>query len=705
MSLKKFLILPLIISIAAFLYFSDEVVSSFRIVTDTITITPSLIAVLIAATVLQMIGHVIRAYKMRFLLLPVKPSTTRFQFRALTIGYLINTLLPFRIGELIRTQVIASAERISFGLALVLIIIERSLDAAILAFIGLILLWLGLVSSTALVYVALLFIVSMTVLLVALIIASEKSQLLFWWHKFTQFFSPGITLQLRFKAWSIIYGLQRIFTRKRAVHYLGFTVASWIFYILSIGIVAQYFIGDLPLGERVATSLSPYYGISLPTGPASLGTFSDAANALSNRVQLDSNTRLTFNLISWGLLVGPVALLGIAFLFIKTKETLWRRLPKGASHEAMAEKLSRTEDFSYELTHFLDNYFSGNSLSQIVHRLELRHDFRLLRYFKGGSDAITILALQGKQVVVKKIIPADLTDRLQAQYKWLRRRAKNRGIVRALREHEQLDYYAIDLEYDEHNEMFFDFMHSNSAEDSQQVMRTVWGYLSSSIYATTEIVTDKESVEQYIQTHIFGCLDKSVAVNEELMLATQPKKIKINGNNYHNLHQVMSKIVSNKRIMLELATYARSEEVHGDVAVDNILVSSKTGKPLLIDPAPDGNIINGPVFDFGKNMQSLYCGYEFLFRGNEAVSLGEDGSIRYRDNKSVQYMQLCDYVRKELAPQYLSEGEQRSILFHAGALHIRRLKHQVYQNPANVLAIYAVGVKTLNDFLAQYEKP
>lgn len=101
-------------------------------------------------------------------------------------------------------------------------------------------------------------------------------------------------------------------------------------------------------------------------------------------------------------------------------------------------------------------------------------------------------------------------------------------------------------------------------------------------------------------------------------------------------------------------------------------------------------------------MQSLYCGYEFLFRGDEPALLGVDGSIVYRDQKSLRYTQLCDYVRSELAPKYLTQAEQRAMLFHAGVLLIRRLKHQVYQDPQLTLSMYASGVKTLNDFYDQY---
>jgi hypothetical protein len=43
------------------------------------------------------------------------------------------------------------------------------------------------------------------------------------------------------------------------------------------------------------------------------------------------------------------------------------------------------------------------------------------------------------------------------------------------------------------------------------------------------------------------------------------------------------------------------------------------------------------------------------------------------------------------------------MIFHAGALHIRRLKHQVYQAPGLTLAIYAAGLRALNDFYHLYD--
>lgn len=655
------------------------------------------------AIILQLAGHVVRAYKMSFLLRPVKSSTPRFQFRALSLGYLFNTLLPFRLGELVRAQVIAGAEKVSFGFALTLIIIERAIDALMLATIGLTLYVAFHVSATFLAYVATFVFVGGLLIIGITIIGRESRWVLSMTRVASGLFNADIKLAIQFKVWTIIYGIQRIVTRERLVQYLGLTIVSWAFYIFSMLAITQCLFSGYPIGDKITLAMSPYYGISVPAGPASLGSFTRVTNTVSSTVSMDSTDRTMFNLLCWGILLGPIALLGAVFLLTKTKEKLWRRLPVSSSAAAMNEKLLRTEDVSKELTAFLENYFSNNSLSQIVHRLELRKNFRLLKYFKGGSDAITILASQDGRVLVKKIIAPEFANRLKAQYDWLYRRRNQHSIVQVLAEHQEKNFYAIDLAYDAENELFSNYMHNHSIADSKRIMQTIWAQLHKTIYARTTTTHDPVALNAYIEKHVIGCLEQAVAVQDDLKLATLPKKIRINGVRYDNLLSVLDKIQMNPQAMQDLATFKQSKEVHGDVAVDNILVSRKTGDALLIDPAPDGNIINGPVFDFGKNMQSLYCGYEFMLWGKEVVSLEDDGSIFYRDQRSTQYMELCEYIRNDLAPKYLSVGEQRAMLFHAAALLIRRLKHQVYQNPAVTLALYAAGVKTFNEFLDQYK--
>jgi len=252
--------------------------------------------------------------------------------------------------------------------------------------------------------------------------------------------------------------------------------------------------------------------------------------------------------------------------------------------------------------------------------------------------------------------------------------------------------------------MFYEYIHKHSLAASKRIMDEVWKSLFANVYGKAgKLEYHPAKRKEYIDKHIFGCLEKAAAVNAELIRAAMPEKLIVNGVEYDNLYQIMDRIRRHKQAWRDIATYRQTATVHGDVIVDNLLVSKKTDELLIIDPAPDGNIIEGPVFDFGKNLQSLYCGYETLLRDEDAVYLENGNVINYRDQKSDKYTQLSEYVLTELAPRHLGESEQRAMLFHAAALYVRRLKHQVYYTPANTLKFYAVGVKTLNDFLKQYE--
>lgn len=703
MTLRKLLLIPVSVSMLFFVFFSKEISKSMDLLREGITLDSRFFSFVTVAIILQAIGHVIRAYKSRYLFSPIKSGTLRFQFRALSIGYLCNFLLPFRLGELVRAKIIASGEKISFGLALILIIFERLLDVLVLVAAGLMLWIFGNLTSAASAYIWLLIFGASVFGAILYVVGFQRKIVISFVYRVTSLFRKYIQNSLRFKVWSVMYGMQRVFSWRRLSAYAGLTLFSWAFYMASVFLIVSLVIPNSSFEQKMIRTVAPYFGIAMPAGPASLGAYSKVTNTISETVRLGDNDAVVANLTSWSILVIPISLIGLLLLIWKTKEPVRRHLLAGGSDNSLADKLSRSENISQEMGSFLESYFSGNTLSQIVHRLELRKDFKLLKFFKGGSDAITVLAFQDNEKVVKKIIPADLILRLKAQYDWLDKRRNKNGIVRVLREQQEADFYAIDLEYDERNEMFFEFMHHSTIQESRAILDKVWEQLHKNLYSNLEQVTDYESVRNYIDTHVIGCMKKAVVANAELLEASKPKQIKINGRQYYNLEMVLKKITNNKNAMKDLATYSRSKEVHGDVAIDNILVSKETYEPLLIDPAPDGNIIVGPVFDFGKNMQSLYCGYEFIVRSDDDVSLGQDGSIEYHDRKSVPYKELCDYVRNNLSKKYLTDAERNAMVFHAGALHIRRLKHQVYQAPGLTLAIYGAGIKALNDFLSLYD--
>ncbi len=693
MTLRKILIIPFIVSIVFFLIFSPSILSDLQEIVKGSYNWPIVGFGVVSALILQFCAHTIRAYKMKYLMQPTVSTSLGLQFKSLSTGYLFNTIFPFRIGELIRAHVVAYIKSISFGYSLIIIVIERLFDLVVLLICASILVWLNVFPDVITPYLITAGVITIVITLILVAIRGEFTPLMRIIYKASRLFNNEIKVQTRFKYWTIMYGLQQSITSKRMIQYGLLTVIMWFLYIASVGVLLVAVTGMMINGKY---AFIPFLSISIPFGPANLGSFSNIYYELaaSDAIKVQA-------LITWAFLVLPMSIVGI-YCLVSSKVPAWRKLQQGGETSDLVNKLHRNRDISSDLNLFLDNLFNGNTLSKIINRRERRSDFRLLRYFKGGSDAITILVNKHDNVLVEKIIALELKDRLNAQYQWLVK-YQDKSIVKALGEESDEDFYAIELDYNRDNEMFFDYMHRSSLEDSKRVLDETWDTLNRTVHKKVKKIVDIKGVKKYVDKHFYQCLDKALSVSSDLEAVVHQDTIRINGKDYINAYVLMEKILSNKTIMKDLSSYASSGDVHGDVAVDNILVDKKTHHVTVIDPAPDGNIINGRVFDFGKNMQSLYCGYEFLFRSTDPAVLGEDGSISYNDQRSSRYVQLCNYVRNDLSKKYLTKEEQRAILFHAGVLLIRRLKHQVYQDPQLTLSMYAAGVKTLNDFYDQYQ--
>ncbi|MFH1862117.1 MAG: lysylphosphatidylglycerol synthase transmembrane domain-containing protein [bacterium] len=79
-----------------------------------------------------------RAYRWRIILLPVSEHVSYWRvFAAMNIGYMVNNILPLRMGEIFRAYIIGRSEHISKSSALATIVVERVIDTlAILILLG-----------------------------------------------------------------------------------------------------------------------------------------------------------------------------------------------------------------------------------------------------------------------------------------------------------------------------------------------------------------------------------------------------------------------------------------------------------------------------------------------------------------------------------------------------------------------------------------
>jgi len=82
----------------------------------------------ILCLLIGMTGYFIRAWRWKYLLLPVKRINLWSLTKAIIIGFMVSIVLPGRLGELVRPYLIGVWEKISKSSALATVILERIID-------------------------------------------------------------------------------------------------------------------------------------------------------------------------------------------------------------------------------------------------------------------------------------------------------------------------------------------------------------------------------------------------------------------------------------------------------------------------------------------------------------------------------------------------------------------------------------------------
>lgn len=652
----------------------------------------------VVSVILQMCGHWIRAAKSKLLIDDIREAKVSTLFKGLSVGYLFNSLLPLRLGEFIRAFYVGDALSISKTAVFMSIVIERMVDGIILS-VFFITAAIGIRSTSEQAYILMgrfglaLLAVSLLILLAIQIIHGANRHMLSGVYKSSVVLNNKFRDRFRFMGWSAVYGTQLMLANKRAlVKYYLASIVMWLCYFISTACIAVAFFHLPAFSSLWYVVQSVYAAVSSPIGPGYVGTFSAIVTKFLSEIGLQSVT--SFAVLMWVIIVTPISLVGL-FVLIKQRLGDKKEIPH---QEVLIHKLYREKDISPELSHFLDAYFAGEQINRLLTQAELSGRFRLIKSFKGGSNAQTMLVWQEDEMRVKKITLPQFADKLAAQASWLNERQLLRHIPKVLAEENTPQYYTFDLKYYEDYAPFFDFMHSQTSEASIAVLKKIIKFMNDSIYINATHVHNSENVHQYIEHKILGKITDTATISGEVSQLVSYKKIRVNGQDYENILQVVDKIKNNPVIIDELASYDETL-IHGDLTIDNIVVNS-SGDFFVLDPNNE-NQISAAVVDYGKLYQSLHSGYEFMIgldicdiRGN-AVNFEESVSKRYGE----VFAELDNQLKQVLSP-----AAYRSILFHEAVHYCRMLTYRANINPNTVAVFYANAVKLFNEFLAQYEE-
>lgn len=347
---------------------------------------------------------------------------------------------------------------------------------------------------------------------------------------------------------------------------------------------------------------------------------------------------------------------------------------------------------------FLENYFSGQNRAYVENYLKINQGISIVRDYSAGSNATTLLCMDGKCTFFRKYAFGTDGDKLYQQVCWINDNAAVLPLPTILKSEKNQLYCYYDMPYNSNAVGMFEYAHSMPNERVWEIIQKVFESLESSIYKTDVHNADTETIHRYVQSKVVGNIDriKSARCVRDLL---QYETIVINGVPYRNL-PYYEKYLSEEFLqkVFEKDLYS---VIHGDLTIENIIcLRGNTGEDsfYIIDPNT-GNIHNSPNLDYAKLLQSIHGGYEFLMSTTDLTVT--QNHINFLFTRSSVYADLHRRM-KEYMISKLGETQTRSIYFHEIVHWLRLLPYKIEKNGKRALLFYAGMLIVLDDVIGMY---
>jgi len=266
---------------------------------------------LLVAALILVVAFVTRAIGWRVLL--QEKVSLSLAFSAETIGYLLNTVLPFRLGEFGRALVLGVRSPLSFWEAFPTVVVERIFDLGFMA--GLLLGTLPFVvgadwAITAALVAAVLFVLGFAVLYLMVLnpdwVRRMFSKLAGRWPRLESFGGEKIDLILR--------GLAVLRSPKRFLLVFFWIAVTWVLSVTWNTMVLTTFYPDPTIIEAGFVVGVTALGVAAPSTQGNLGVYEAAVVSAFVALSADPANGLAHGLVTHGLYLLVVVLLGLVAL-------------------------------------------------------------------------------------------------------------------------------------------------------------------------------------------------------------------------------------------------------------------------------------------------------------------------------------------------------------------------------------------------------
>ena len=630
---------------------------------------------LIAAVALMCAAHFLRVLRWElFIKVYEKPDRKRL-LSALSLGYLINSFVPYKLGDLVRGIYAGKTMKNGKALGLSAVIVDRYLDVMA---VGIVFTVLSVLNSEnhSLLKASKFYVVFFVILLGAtILIYILRNFLKRLIRAFAGIFNRTLEGSVLRFAWALIWNFKDIVLKINKVSLCLYTVGMWAVYILSyecFGLFISSF--------DKATDWKDIFLDLFGKGRVKISTIM--------QVLFRGETDQTY---PWYLMYMflPLAILFTVALLVPKLRVESR---DDSSYLNLIPQLNPEESLV-----FLDRYFSGESREYVKHYLAINRDVSVLRDYSAGSNATTILCLGDGKTFFRKYAFGKDAQKLSDQIRWIRDNASKLPLPEILRSEENEVYCYYDMPYHADAVGLFEYAHSQPCEKSEELVKKVLDLLRNSLYGDSKEKVSKNKIKEYVDKKVTANIEK-IRSARKLKNLTEYETLVINGKEYRNLSFYEKYLKPD--YLLGIFEGDTVSCVHGDLTVENIVCRRDgAGDEMfyLIDPN-GGNIIESYELDFGKLLQSLHGGYEFLMAVREVNINGNH--IDFLFPGSLVYTNLKAAVDRYFEENYDSKTI-RSIYFHEIVHWLRLMPYKIDKNIRTAPVFYA-GLLMVLDYV--YER-
>ncbi|MBW2275556.1 MAG: flippase-like domain-containing protein [Deltaproteobacteria bacterium] len=289
----------------------------------------------------------VRALRWRHFTNPIAEIPRSALFRAQAIGFLVNNVVPLRIGEFVRAWALARETKNSATAILGTVVIERTLDvASVLLLAAASLTWAGRSGdgSTGLLAQGALLLLPVgcfpVVGLVILRLWPAQIIAIARWFARPLPARVGDTLERLLGSFSA--GLGSLSGGSHLFWILFHTLVIWLL-LSTIPVIAGIVAFDLDLGPPVEMLMTSWIllaavgvAVAIPSAPGFFGTYQLAFNAVLERFGVEPATALAIGLVVW--FVFWITLVSLGLLVLRTQHTSLGELTHQSGKDPAAER-------------------------------------------------------------------------------------------------------------------------------------------------------------------------------------------------------------------------------------------------------------------------------------------------------------------------------------------------------------------------------